>query len=303
MGQGAGAVSSCGRHADAPQGFHRVLRFRFFERGHISPVNPFGNRMGGWVRPANPAPSSRGATVFGSQRAGSRGVFRSQPLIPRGFVRNWVRQRAYKSVKVGGLQGAMAGAVPGAAIGLYSWFSGDVLAWPLLISLAGTAGGLLRGWKPGHRLAALIDRYIGWKLFWEGIGLVAGITIGGMIGMIFVWAIFPVILGFVLGARTGIYLGRKIWQLGQNFGWERIWGAISGLGFGALGFGLAQLLGIIGMNTLGANLSMGLLPFAANDSLWWALLWMLSGAAGGALSGALAGILADLLGRLTGLVD
>ena len=177
--------------------------------------------MSGWVRTANRAPSSRGTAVFGSQGAGSRRVLRSQPLIPRGFVRNWVRQQAYKSVKVGGLQGAMVGAVPGAAIGLYGWLSGDLLAWTLLISLAGAAGGLLRGWKPGHRLASLIDRHIGWKLFWEGIGLAAGVTIGGMVGMIFIWAVFPVILGLVLGAKTGIYLGRKIWQLGQPFGWEQ----------------------------------------------------------------------------------
>ena len=104
-GAGAGAVTNCGRHADDPQGFQRVLRFSFFEHGHIFPVNPFGNRMGGWVRTGKPAPSTRGATVYGSQRAGSRGVLRGQPLIPRGFVRNWVRQRAYKSVKVEGCRG------------------------------------------------------------------------------------------------------------------------------------------------------------------------------------------------------
>ena len=156
-----------------------------------------------------------------------------------------------------------------------------MLAWPLLISLAGTAGGLLRGWKPGHRLAALIDRYIGWKRFWEGIGLVAGIDRGHD------W--HDLCLGdlpgdprFCSGRPAGIYLGRKIWQFGEPFGWERIWGAISGLGFGALGFGLAQLLGVIGLNILGGRSYRVLQPLLPIRRCW---AGMDAGrAAGGALA-------------------
>jgi len=123
------------------------------------------------------------------------------------------------------------------------------------------------------------------------------------LGMFFVWAVIPVILGLIFGAQGGLFLGRKIFQLGNTFGWERIWGAFSAVGFGVMGFGLSRLIGALGANTIGANLASGLFPFAANESAWWAFVWLMAGAAGGALAGALAGVLTDLLGRLTGLMD
>jgi hypothetical protein len=152
-------------------------------------------------------------------------------------------------------------------------------------------------------MASLIDRYIGWRLFWQAIGLLGGLIGGGMLGMLFVWAVFPVILGLVLGAQAGRYLGTKIYQAGNFLGWERIWGALSAAGFGALGYGLARLIGLAGINAFGLNLAEGLLPFAANGTFLWALTWVFAGALFGAVSGAVAGIGADLIGRLSGLVD
>ena len=241
--------------------------------------------------------------VFNIPGAVTRGVLRSRPMMQPGAVAKWVRQRTYKSLVVGGLRGASAGALPGAAIGLYAWFNGSILPWTLIFALGGVLGGLLRGWTPGQKIAAVIDHYIGWKLFWQGLGLVAGFLVGGALGLTMVWAVIPVFLGMFLGARAGLFLGGKIWQLGSNFGWERIWGPLSGLGFGALGYGVSQLAGMIGVNLFGANLSAGLMPFANNGMFNWAVIWVMAGGACGALSGALSGILADLIGRLSGLVN
>lgn len=267
------------------------------------PANPFTARFRFAGAGAAAAVPQRGgaASIFGSPAV--RGVLRGRPFIPPGAIRNWVRQRATKSFVVGGGQGAIAGALPGALIALLNWYSGEMLAWSLLVAIGGAAGGLLRGWKPGHKLAALIGRYVGWKLFWEAVGLVVGMLLGGTLGLVFIWAIFPVIIGLILGAQTGRYLGGKIYQFGSFLGWERLWGVFSALGFAAIGLGAAQLLGLAGMSALGANLANGLMPFASNGSFFWAMTWIVAGAGGGALSGALAGTISDMIGRLSGLVD
>ena len=257
----------------------------------------------GPARSAASASVSGTPPIFNIPGAVTRGVLRSRPMMQPGAMGKWVRQRTYKSLAVGGMQGALAGALPGMAIGLYSWFNGSLLAWTLIFAIGGVLGGLLRGWTPGHKIAAVIDHYIGWKLFWQGLGLVAGFLVGGALGLTMIWAVIPVFLGMFLGARTGMFLGEKIWQLGSKFGWERIWGTFSGLGFGALGYGVAQLVGLVGVNAFGANLSAGLLPFADNGAFTWAVIWVMAGGAGGALAGALSGVLTDLMGRLSGLVN
>jgi hypothetical protein len=244
-----------------------------------------------------------GAAVFGAPVAPSRSVLRGRPLFRRGAVSAWVRQRAQKSLLVGGGQGALVGSIPGAMLGLYAWASGEMLAWSLLLGVGGAAGGLLRGWLPGQKLAALIDRYVGWKFFWESLGLLVGMVAGGLLTLPFLMMVFPVLLGLILGAQTGRYLGGKIWRLGNFAGWERLWGVVSALGFAGMGFGLSRLLGLLGVNAFGASLASGLLPFAANDSFFWAIIWTLAGAVGGALSGWLAGFFADLAGRVSGLVN
>lgn len=225
------------------------------------------------------------------------------PFISSGALQNWVRVRAYKSLSVGGVQGALAGAAPAALVALANWTAGQEIAWMLLFTLGGIAGGLVRGWNPGHKLATLIDRYIGWKVFWEAFGLIGGAIGGVALGLVFAWAIIPIFLGLILGSQVGQYLGRKLYQLGNLMGWERIWGGLSAACFGVMGFGVTQVLGAAGLNILGAYLNAQVLPVAESGSMLWGLVWLLAGATAGALGGALAGILSDVVGRFTGLVD
>lgn len=286
---------------------------------------PGGASFGGWAAPPRASTGSSAAASAGTAQSspfgfgnfpGGRFTFSGFPgsasgglNIPRypnlrSFtLNNWVRPRAYKSFTIGGAQGAAAGALLGMLVSLINWFSGDVMAWSLLFPLGGTAGGLLRGWKPGHRLGSIISRYIGWKRFWEGFGLVTGAVIGLMMGMVFIWAVIPVILGLILGAQTGKYVGGKIYQFGSVLGWERIWAGLSALSAAGIGFGVAKLAGTLGMNAFGAQLANALLPFAVDGSALSAVGWALAGGAGGAIAGGLAGIAADLFGRLSGLVD
>jgi hypothetical protein len=276
-------------------------------RGSPRSANPFT----GWATMFAPASGGSapgigfspggGAAVYGYPRF-SRGVLRGRPMISPGMLQNWARVRAYKTLSIGGAQGALVGALPGALVGLANWTAGNPLAWAMIFSLGGAAGGLARGWAPGHKLASIINRFIGWKLFWEAIGLIAGAIGGLMLGLIFIWAIVPVFLGLILGAQAGLYVGRKLYQVGDMMGWERIWGMFSAASFGALGFGMAQILGFAYQNIIGAYLNTQLLP-ADSGAVIWALVWMLVGGITSGLGGALAGILADLIGRFSGLVD
>jgi hypothetical protein len=236
------------------------------------------------------------------------GVLRGRPLIRRGAVKKWASERLKKSLQVGGLQGALAGALPGTVIGLMNWSAGTPLDWAMVLGLGGGAAGLLRGWLPGHRLAGVIEQYVGWERFWKLFGMVIGAAIGGIFcllifGLLLIWAVVPVILGVVLGGQAGFAVGGKIWSGGKTVGWQRIWGVISAIGAGAIGLGLSKLIAPVGLNQLGAQLAVGLLPFAANNSASWAMLWALAGATGGALVGAVIGIFIDLGGRFSGLVD
>jgi hypothetical protein len=269
-------------------------------------ANPFsGPRFSGWARavPGSAASWPGAASASSFTATAVRNALSGQPMIAPGAVRNWVRQRTYDSFKIGGAQGALAGALPGGIFALIQWSNNASIAWPLLFSLSGAAAGLLRGWKPGHRLASLVDQGLGWKRFWQILGGLVGAGLGGIAGIFFVWAVIPVILGLVLGAQTGVYLGKRIWQVGQPLGWERIWGALSGIAFGGLGFGLARLIGWLGLNMFGDKISAGLLPLPVIQSWESALLWGIVGGIGGALIGALVGSVTDLLGRLTGLVN
>ncbi len=270
----------------------------------------FGNWPGLFAPQAgSPIPGTGVSTVsgaagpFGFPSTVVGGALRGRPVFTPGALRSWLQMRAYKSLAVGGMQGAIVGAVPGAIFGLASWTAGQAMPWMLLFSLGGAAGGLARGWSPGHKLASLIARYIGWKLFWEAVGLLGGAIGGFLLGMLFVWAIVPVFLGLILGAQAGLFLGRKLYELGNLMGWERIWGGLSAASFGVLGFGVAQILGAAGLNTLGAYLNTQVLPVAGSGSMLWALAWLLAGGTAGALGGSLAGILSDVIGRFTGLVD
>jgi len=203
---------------------------------------------------------------------------------------------------VGGGQGARFVVLPGVRVALANWSAGIPMNWALLFAIGGAAGGLARGWVPGHKLASLIGQWIGWKRFWEAIGLIGGAIGGFMLGLVFIWAIVPVFLGLILGAQGGLFLGRKLYQAGDLLGWERIWGVLSAASFGAVGFGVGQILGAAFQSILGVYMNTQVLP-ASGEALVGILGWMLAGAVASGLSGALAGIVADFIGRFTGLVD
>jgi hypothetical protein len=221
----------------------------------------------------------------------------SRPVIRPGAAGTWLRQWISLSLTVGGAQGAAAGILPGALVALWCWMTGNMLDWGMVLSLGGAAGGLLRGWRPGYRLAILVDQFIGWKRFWEAVGLAAGAAGGGLLGFLMGWAVIPVILGLVLGARIGLFLGSKFWQLGSRVGWERIWGGISALGAAGLGWGAAKAASGLGMNTFGTQLALGLQPYSGDGLFTSALLWLVAGGLSGGLFGAIAGLLVDLGGR------
>jgi hypothetical protein len=260
----------------------------------------FAARVAGWPGPPIHAAAPAGA---GSPVGGPASVLSGRPWMRPGAMRGWAGRMLSLSLMVGGGQGALAGALAAAAVALLNWSAAGPLDWDVLVAVAGLAGGLLRGWQPGYRFANLVDRYVGWKRFWQGIGIVIGGLIGLAFGLIFVWAIFPVILGLVLGAQSGMYVGGKLWQAGKTLGWEKILAAIGALGAAVFGWGAAKIAGAAGLNYLGAELAVGLLPLTGDGLPASALLWFLAGGMSGAIFGALAGLLVDLFGRITRLTS
>lgn len=218
-------------------------------------------------------------------------------------VRQWISERAHKSMTVGGGVGALAGALPGATIALMNWSAAEPLAWPILFAVGGAAGGMLRGWKPGYKLGSLIAQFVGWQNFWQGVGMVIGGTVGLLVGLMFAWLIIPIFLGIALGAQAGKYLGSKVYLVGNLVGWERVWGGLSAVLAAVSGWGISRGFAALGAGALGTRVIEILLPFSGNGEVQYALLWALVGALGGALSGMLSGLLSDLVGRLTGLVN
>lgn len=221
--------------------------------------------------------------------------FHSRPGVVRGWYNAWI----HPSLAVGGGQGAAVGAVPGALVGIVCWLAGSPLAWSLILGLGGAAGGVLLGWRPGYRLAILINHLVGWQRFWMFSSLVAGAISGGMLGKLVQGSALPVLLGIFLGAVLGYLLGEKAWQAGVRLGWEKIWKIISVVSAAALGWGAAAIAGRIGLNGVGVQLASGLEPFADDNLFSSALLWLLAGGFSGALAGAIAGLFVDLVGRVS----
>ena len=254
------------------------------------PASP--SRTSGWSAPLAGASWKR---IHISPRPASH-----QPV----FTWAWAKPKLVKSLAVGGGLGALAGAVPGAAAGIISWSMGDVVAWALLWALGGVAAGLLRGYRPGYRLSLWVAGTIGWRRFWQAIGLLVGGMLGGLAGFVIGWwAIIPVFLGLIAGARIGISLGHKIWELGNRLGWERIWAALSALSLATCGWYLAGWLGASQVGLLADQGVASLAQWLVSVSLSQALIFGVTGALGGALGGAFAGTLSDLLARFFGLVD
>lgn len=252
----------------------------------------------GW--PGRAVPAGAPAGYGGS---GTAAVLRNRPGLRTAALKSSLRTILTKSVRYGIGQGALAGAAPAALLGLFNWLSGSPLDWTLLLTFSGIAGGVVRGWKPGYRLARLVDQYVGWKRFWEVLGALIGAAIGTTFGLIGAMAVFPLFLGFFLGLYLGQYAGGKLWQFGNQLGWERIGGSVMAFFAGGFGFGLARLANQLGLNALGARLAVDLLPFAGDGPFWYPIIWLLAGAFGGALFGALSGWFVDLAGRFSRLTD
>lgn len=255
---------------------------------------------------AKPPPASKPPqTAHPSARAAGRTFIwkPGRPAFIQAGLWNWARLRLYKSIAVGGGFGALAGALPGAVVGAASWSAGDAAAWSLLWMLGGVAGGVLRGWKPGYRLGLWVNQRFGWSRFWQAIGLVGGAVGGGLAGLVFGWAIFPVFVGLASGARVGLSTGRRIWQAGNQVGWERIWAGISACGAGLLGGLVAGWAGAGWIGSLADQFASSLASWMIGHSASWALVLVMISALGGAFGGAIAGIFADLFGRFSGLVD
>lgn len=226
----------------------------------------------------------------------------STPVAPR--VWDWLGPRLGKSLAIGGGLGALAGALPGAIAGAVSGSAGNTLAWGLLWALGGAAGGMLRGWQPGYRLSLNVNRTVGWQRVWTVVGLILGGGLGGLIGLALGWwAIFPIFAGLYFGAKFGLAAGRKLWEAGEQVGWERIWSWIGAGGAALAGWTLAQWAGASSLGVLTSQLAASLTAWISTQSSSQALVWLAVGALGGGLGGAIAGVSADLLARLSGLVD
>jgi serine/threonine protein kinase len=214
---------------------------------------------------------------------------------PRQLQWRWVAPRLAKSLAIGGATGALAGAVPAALFAFASQPTADAATWSLLFALGGAGAGLLRGWRPGYRFGAWLDSHLG-AVFWQLIGMLAGATLGFLAGMVFWWAVFPVVLGLVFGAQLGAAGGKLLFQAGRRFGWRRISAVFGGAGAALLGWALA---GWIGAGSLGQLVT----GWAAGEPLGVDATWLANGAICGGIGGVVSGMAADLLARLSGLVD
>lgn len=268
-----------------------------------------------WQAQRTPAAASSGpapAAAPGPQPAHGYGRPPAPAYSPRSVptphslprLWDWLGPRLGKSLAIGGGLGALAGALPGAVAGAVSGSAGNTLAWGLLWALGGAAGGMLRGWQPGYRLSLNVNRTVGWQRVWTVFGLILGGGLGGLIGLALGWwAIFPIFAGLYFGAKFGLTAGRKLWEVGEQVGWERIWSWVGAGGAALAGWTLAQWVSASSLGSLSSQLAASLTAWISAQSSSQTLVWLAVGALGGSLGGAIAGISADLLARLSGLVD
>jgi hypothetical protein len=141
-----------------------------------------------------------------------------------------------------------------------------------------------------------VDQVVGWQRVWPAIGVLAGATLGGFIGLALGWwAVFPVFLCLLLGAWLGRKAGRKLWQAGAQLGWARIWAGVGALGAALLGYRLAAWLGA---GSLSIQLADSFSAWITNQSASLVLVSLVVGALGGAVAGTLADLFARLLNLL-----
>ncbi len=211
----------------------------------------------------------------------------------------WLWRRTYRSLFVGGVNGALAGAFPGLVLGAAASLGSYDPNWPVLVGLGGAAGGWLRGLQPGQRVGQWVDHNIGWDRILQGFGTVLGTTVGIAVGVALFWAILPLVLFPFIGARLGREAGRSLWKLGRPMGWPKIWAAVAALSMGGAGWFIANLAGAGGLNNLGPYFATalsygGVRPF---------LMTVLSSAFAGALGGLVAGVVSDFISGLMGLTE
>ncbi len=248
-------------------------------------------------KPRKPAPS------YASSQPGRATYSRTAaaPAQSTTSLLNWAGPRLYKSVAIGGGLGALAGALPGALVGVTGLNTGSMASWVLLWALGGATAGLLRGWQPSYRMSLRVDQAIGWQRVWPAIGVLAGASLGGFIGLVLGWwAICPVFLGLLLGAWLGRKAGSKLWQAGAQLGWVRIWAGVGALSAALLGYRVAAWLGA---GSLSIQLAGSVSAWITSQSASLVLVSLVIGALGGALGGAVAGTFADLFARLFNLMN
>ena len=219
-------------------------------------------------------------------------------------IGSWLWERAYRSLWVGGVNGILAGALPGLVVGGLALAGNPVpagieLPWAQLIAGGGAFAGFARGWNPGQRVGRWVERRLGWKRVMEWFGLAAGGAVGLAVGILLVWAILPMLLFPFLGARLGREAGRKIWEMGQSWGWYKIWAGVTAFMMSALGWVIAGLAGASGLDALMPYFKLAMIYADVRPSL----LILLSGAFAGAMGGLIAGTFTDLVAGLLGLTD
>ncbi|HZW03747.1 MAG TPA: hypothetical protein VFF68_07465 [Anaerolineaceae bacterium] len=252
-----------------------------------------------WVR-AFQAVRSGGAQPISPTGSAVQPV--TNPLATRAFWANSGR-KVLKSLGAGGGYGALAGMGSGALLSMAGGAAGVDLAWIAVVAASGAFGAVVPGRKPGARIGEWVGQTVGWRRFWQFVGAITGLAIGAMLALPFVFAIFPVIIGIVTGARFGYALGEKIWEAGDRYGWQRVWVGLNLAGSAAFGglFSMWVGSGALGQWALGLNQTF--LGWVGLQTASQPLLWLAAGAVAGAFGGFTTGFSIDISARLLGLVD
>ena len=228
----------------------------------------------------------------------------NMPAYRPGSLRAWIGPRLSKSFLTGGGMGALIGAVIGMLVGLASASFGEIAAWTLMWALGGAAAGVLRGWKPGYKLSMWVESHVGWGRLLPVSGLLFGAMVGMLVGLVIGWwAIIPIFIGLFYGARYGKMAGRKVVEVGNRIGWNRIWAGLSAAAAALIGWQAAVWLsaGAVGnLTAQGATTLSGWLSGSTPNLLVTAAV---SGVLCGGLAGAVSGSLTDLVARFCGLAD
>jgi hypothetical protein len=177
------------------------------------------------------------------------------------------------------------------------------LGWLLLLTLGGAFGALSRGWHPGLRSAEWITVHLGWQRFLQFSGLAIGAVLGLWLTKSVIWLICPSLLALAAGGYLGRLGGRKLWDVGMYWNWERIWAGATTVITALLG---ALLLNWLGLGIVGeklAELPKLVSPWVLAETENVTFVWLATGALAGAIGGAVSGFVTDLVARVFGLAQ